>query len=202
MTEDSLQSGNVMRYQSGDILPGSQKLVAPNPGGLPWPTDVMGNIYPGCVVDTEGALYDSRSGHTLGDEARVMRRNNFVFNYDGLYKPNVSAESVWRTLFCRMNLAAAMELATRDEGRPLSDMTSWDALEPEKRTLYLEQARMNAGVTRYMVPPDQYGVIEGMDRPVRPASDAELRERTALRESQGWQDGRPPDDILTAGGGG
>tara|TARA_Y100000310_G_scaffold330773_1_gene403024 strand:+ start:1180 stop:1506 length:327 start_codon:yes stop_codon:yes gene_type:complete len=67
--------------------------VERNHCGLPWPVDVDGNEYVGCVQirqrNSETYFADMQSGKRLSDKELENRKNNQAFDYFTIHGPSV-----------------------------------------------------------------------------------------------------------------
>jgi len=176
-------TGNVISlYRPGDTLKGVG-VVDQTVANLPWPSDVYGNMYFGCV-SVDGKLYDAHTGRLLEGEPRRMRQNNMAFNYNEAYREGPTLGMMYRTLFTRCIMTVALELESRDAGGNADtepDTGRWDGLAEEAKRRYIALAFRVLGVRREMVPHQDGEFIDQLVRPVKEATAAELAVRKSSR---------------------
>ena len=176
--EGMVETLSVAMFKPGDVIPGAG-LVVENMCGLPWPSDVYGNLYMGCVLLDSGELRDARSGHLLGSDQRKTRCNNLVYNYEGRYKPRVSVTCAYKLAFTKALVATAMDLHAIEAHLVSADTLKWDALTEAQRTEYMTMAYRKLGISFEIFPPEELEYLQSLPKAPRATTVGDIMLRRA-----------------------
>lgn len=180
-------------FRPGSVIPGVGE-VRENANRMPWPADRHGALYMGAAMVGHD-LYDASSGARLTPEEVEQRRNNLVYNYGEVYKPDIAVGLAYRTAFVRAVLNTAMDLWGLEYNRgEMPSQLQWDRLPVAERERYLDRAYRKIGVGLELFPPSEIEFLQHLVDPPRPVTQGELAERRLGRIHQN-QEKKHGDDA-------